>query len=179
MKILAISGSLRKDSMNMAALRTLQQRAPEGVEVTLADYGDVPLYNGDLEADGTPTGVEAFRAAITEADAVIISTPEYNYSVPGVLKNALDWASRPAFNSSLTRKKVAVMSVSPAFTGGVRAQAHLKYILSGIQSDQIPMGEVVIGSAHTQIEGGVITNEATVGHLDKMLSTIIDNVNAG
>lgn len=172
MNIIGISGSLRKGSLNTAILKTMMDRAPEGVQMTLAEIGDIPHYNGDLDVDGGPKVVKSFKEKIANADALIIATPEYNYSVPGVLKNALDWASRPAFNSVLKDKKVVVLSSSMAFTGGVRAQQTLKYILSGTLSNVVNMPEVVVGAAHTVIENGKINDETTLKFLDGVFEAL-------
>lgn len=172
MNIVGISGSLRKESHNTAILKTMMERTPNGVQMTLAEIGDIPLYNGDIDVDGGPDTVKAFKEKIANADALIIATPEYNYSIPGVLKNALDWASRPAFKSVLKDKKVAVLSSSMGFTGGVRAQQSLKYILSGTLSDIVRMPEVVVGAAHTVIEDGKVTNETTLKFLDQIFEEL-------
>ncbi len=127
-RILGISGSLRERSYNTALLREAARLAPEGVTIELADLAGIPLYSGDLEAEsGYPTAVETFREAIRGADAILISTPEYNFSVTGVLKNALDWASRGS-DSPLNEKIAAVMGAGGRF-GTARAQLHLREIL--------------------------------------------------
>lgn len=170
MNILAISGSLRADSLNTAALKTLMDMAGDDLKITLADLSAIPLFNGDIEEE--PDSVLAFKQAIEAADALIIATPEYNYSIPGMLKNAIDWASRPAFNSVLKDKKVALISASMAFTGGVRAQQHLKVILSGTLSEVIPMPEVLLASAHTLVTDGRVSDERTKGFLAKLLDAV-------
>lgn len=177
MKILGISGSLREASINTLLLRTIQLRAPERTTFDIADLSSIPLYNEDLEDEsGGPAVVADFRTAIDEADALIIATPEYNYSIPGVLKNALDWASRPAFESVLKHKVIGIVSASPAFTGGVRAQQHLKSVLAGTLSYVVPMPEVVVPAAHTLVSGGDITDERTLRHLDDLLGKVMDAV---
>lgn len=127
-RILGISGSLRQRSYNTALLREAGRLAPEGVTVDLADLAGIPLYNGDTEAaSGYPAAVEGLRESIRSADAILISTPEYNFSVTGVLKNALDWASRGS-DSPLNEKIAAVMGAGGRF-GTARAQLHLREIL--------------------------------------------------
>jgi chromate reductase len=157
--ILGLSGSLRRQSTNTALLRTVAELLPEGVTLRLYDYADVPLYNEDL--DPTPESVTRLRQAITEADALLIATPEYNHSVPGVLKNALDWGSRPAFRASLTNKPVGVVSASASFVGGARAQQHLKAILLGISMPVFPNPELLVGNAPQKVAEGRITDETT------------------
>ena len=120
-RVLGISGSLRRDSFNTALLRAAGSLLPEGMSLTLQLLHDVPLYNGDVEAQGLPPAVVAFREAIRAADGVLISTPEYNNSVPGVLKNAIDWASRGR-EQPLAGKPLALVSASNGRMGGVRAQ---------------------------------------------------------
>lgn len=177
MKILGISGSLREASLNSLLLRTMQARAPERVTVEIADLSAIPLYNEDLEDEsGGPAAVADFKSAIEEADALIIATPEYNYSIPGVLKNALDWASRPGFESVLKHKPVGIISASPAFTGGVRAQHHLKAVLAGTLSYVVPMPEVAVPTAHKVVTDGEITDERTLRHLDGLLGSVMDAV---
>ena len=119
--ILAIPGSLRARSLNRAALRAAQTLTPPGVTLELVELADIPLYNGDIDNDGGPAPVRAFKQRITAADGLLIATPEYNYSIPGVLKNAIDWASRPAYKSPLAGKPVAMFGAAGGFVGGARA----------------------------------------------------------
>jgi chromate reductase len=112
--ILGIAGSLRRASFNRGLIRAAVGLAPAGLAVTVYDLGAIPMYNGDVEALGDPEPVTAFKRAIAGADALLIATPEYNHCVPGMLKNAIDWASRPARASVLTGKPVAIMGASPS-----------------------------------------------------------------
>lgn len=177
MKILAISGSLRKESLNTAVLKTLKSRAPKSVSIEITSLEEIPLYNADIDTDPPLKAVGNFKKAIEEADAIIIATPEYNYSVPGVLKNAIDWASRPAFNSVLKNKVVGIVSVSMAPTGGVRAQQHLKTILSGTLSRVVLLPETMVAGAHNLVENGLINDEHTLAHLDRFLETVMADIN--
>lgn len=172
MKILGISGSLRKGSFNTAILKTMQTRYSGDVEFEIADLSEIPLYNGDLDGDNPPETVTKFKAAIEKADALIMATPEYNYSVTGVLKNAIDWASRPAFKSPLKDKHIGIISSSMGFTGGVRAQQHLKTILLATLSNVIPMPEIVIGGIHNQIKDGILIDENTLKYLDGLVEKL-------
>lgn len=121
-----IAGSLRRDSFNASLLREAQSLAPADVRLDIVDLAELPLYNRDLEDDGIPAPVEEFRRALAAADGLVIATPEYNYSIPGVLKNAIDWASRPP-DSPLDGKPMAIMGAGGRF-GTVRAQMHLREI---------------------------------------------------
>jgi chromate reductase len=119
LKVLGISGSLRKGSFNTALLRAAQELAPNGMEITIFDLADIPLYNGDVEAAGDPEPVAALKSAIRNADAVLFATPEYNYSISGVLKNAIDWASRDRSAGSLQGKPVAMIGAGGMAKPGV------------------------------------------------------------
>ena len=121
LKVLGISGSLRAKSFNSGALRAAQELVPEGMSIDIADISGVPLYNGDVEADGMPEAVVRLRDQIREADGLLIVTPEYNYSIPGVLKNAIDWASRPP-DQPFDAKPMAIMGASPGGSGTMRCQ---------------------------------------------------------
>jgi chromate reductase len=145
MRILAISGSLRRDSHNTRLLRAAAEMLPPGVELVHFDgLADVPAYNEDLDGDRAPEDVEALRAAIAEADALLIATPEYNASIPGVLKNAVDWASRPYPDNVLKDKPVAVIGASTGLFGAVWAQAELRKSLrhtgAHVLDDELPVG---------------------------------------
>jgi chromate reductase len=133
MRILAISGSLRQGSHNHALLRAAAERLPAGVEWSEFErLAEIPPYDADLEELGTPEPVQALRAAMRDADAVLIATPEYNHSLPGVLKNALDWASRPAGQSALMGKPAAVIGASTGMFGAVWAQAETRKVLRAL-----------------------------------------------
>lgn len=126
--VLGFSGSLRKGSFNTALLRVAQEVLPENLSLEIFDLSALPLYNTDLEVSGVPDAVRDFKSRIAAASALLIATPEYNYSVPGVLKNAIDWASRPPKDSPLTSKPIAIMGAG-GMLGTVRAQMHLRQIL--------------------------------------------------
>jgi len=161
--LLGLSGSLRTQSINTALLRTLGESLPEGVELQIYDYGDVPLFNSDLEP--IPSSVVALQQAIGAADGVVIATPEYNHSIPGVLKNALDWASRPAYQSVFRDQSCALLSASPGPVGGARAQQHLKTVLLGMGANVFPWQELAVGRAGKLVADGRIRDERTERHL--------------
>jgi chromate reductase len=147
MRVLGISGSLRRDSYNSALLRAAAERLPAGVE--LVEYerlAQIPPYDPDLEAAGTPEVVEELRGAIREADAVLIATPEYNHSIPGQLKNALDWVSRPAGQSALMGKPAAAIGASTGMFGAVWAQAETRKVL-GALGGRVVEGELPVARA--------------------------------
>ena len=134
MRVLGISGSLRRDSFNSALLRAAAERLPGGVEfVAFERLAEIPAYDADLEESGeTPPAVAELRAAMREADAVLVSTPEYNHSIPGALKNALDWASRPAGESALMGTPAAVLGASSGMFGAIWAQAETRKVLGAL-----------------------------------------------
>jgi chromate reductase len=149
MRILALSGSLRRDSYNMALLRAAADTAPPGVEVVIYDdLGAVPAYDQDDEV-GPPRAVTALRDAFAEADAVLIATPEYNGSIPGFLKNALDWVSRPLATNPLRNKPAAVVGASTGAFGAVWAQAELRKVL-GLIGARVLDRELPVGLAATR-----------------------------
>jgi chromate reductase len=147
MKVLAVSGSLRRDSHNTQLLRAAVEAAPEGVEVELWEgLGDLPLYDQDLDTTEPPETVRRLREAWDEADAILFATPEYNGSVPGGLKNAIDWASRPVREAALTGKTVSVISASTGQFGAMWAQQDLRKILgtagARVVGDELPVSRV-------------------------------------
>lgn len=163
LRVLGIAGSLRSGSYNRALLRAAAERAPEGMEVEEFPLGGIPLYDGDLENDERrPEPVRQLKEAIAAADAVLIATPEYNHGVPGVLKNAIDWASRPAMKSPFAGKPVAVMGAAPGALGTARAQQQLKLILLSMLALPLPHPGVVVGAAKAKFDAdGRLTDEAT------------------
>ncbi|MBV8605189.1 MAG: NAD(P)H-dependent oxidoreductase [Pelomonas sp.] len=135
-RILALSGSLRRDSLNTRLLRAARELAPAGVELDVRTLHGIPVYDGDVEAQGLPEAVKELGAAITAADALLISTPEYNHSIPGVLKNGLDWISRPSGSGAriFGGKPTAVIGATPGGAGTLRAQDALLHVLRAFGS---------------------------------------------
>lgn len=142
-KIAVFVGSLRKDSLNMKLAKDLEARAPEGVQFAYADI-DVPLYSEDIEAAGYPAKAQALKDLVESADGVLFVTPEYNRSVPGALKNAIDWASRPYGANSFKGKPMGVVGASLNIAGTAVAQAHLRGIASFLEMKQLGQPEVYI-----------------------------------
>jgi len=152
LSILAIAGSLRRASFNRGLVRAAVDVAPAGVTVTTFDLIDVPMFNADVEAQGDPPAVAALKKAIQDADALLIASPEYNHCIPGVLKNAIDWASRPSRASSLTGKPVAIMGASPGRGGTARAQAQLRDGLTYTNGYVLPLPEVLVSLADEKFD---------------------------
>jgi chromate reductase len=172
MKVVAISGSLRRGSLNTAALRAAQELAPAGMTVEQALIGDLPHYNDDLRQAGYPPEVERLRSQLAGADAILFVTPEYNYSIPGVLKNAIDWASRPP-SQPFDDKPVAIMGVSPGLIGTARAQYQLRQMLVFLNAHPINKPEVMIGQAASKFDGeGRLTDETTRGFVRQLLEAL-------
>ena len=163
MKILGIAGSLRAGSHNRALLRAAAELAPEGVEIAIWErLRDLPHYDGDLDVEGKrPDVVAELKREIGAADALLIATPEYGYSIPGVLKNAIDWASRPGYRSELVGKPVAIMGASGGAIGTARAQAHLRETLYSTLARVFPHPGVAVGGAGGRFADGRLTDEAT------------------
>ena len=174
MNVIGISGSLRKGSFNTAALRAAQGLAPEGMTIERAEIGDLPLYNNDVRAAGFPPPAERLRAQIAAADAVLLVTPEYNYSISGVLKNAIDWASRPP-SQPFEAKPVAIMGASPGLFGSARAQYHLRQMLIFLNAMPVNRPEVMIGQAQNKFDAdGNLTDEPTREFIRKLLVALRD-----
>ena len=159
MKVLAISGSLRSDSHNTKLLRAAADLFPRDVEVEIwAGLKDIPPYDEDDEAHPRPDGVARLNAAIADADAVLFATPEYNTSIPGQLKNAIDWVSRPVATNVLRNKPVAVVGASTGAFGAVWAQAELRKVLAALGARVLDV-ELPVPHAHTRFEEGELTDD--------------------
>jgi len=170
LRILGIAGSLRKGSYNMAALRAAQERMPEGMKMEIFDLATIPLYNGDVELAGIPDSVQRFKAKIKQADGLLIATPEYNYSVSGVLKNAIDWASRPPKDTPLPRKPVAIMGASVGVFGTARAQYDLRKICVCLNAFVLNRPELFIAKAQEKFDAtGQLTDEETGKRIRELL----------
>jgi chromate reductase len=174
LQIVGIAGSLRKGSYNRAALRAAQGLVPEGVSLQTVEIGDLPLFNQDIETPAPPP-VAAFKDAIRAAQAVLICTAEYNYSMPGVLKNAIDWGSRPYGQSAWTKKPVALLSASPGTLGGARAQYHLRECFVFLDMYPLNQPEVMITKAHEKFdEQGNLKDETARRLIRQLLQNLAD-----
>jgi len=177
MRVLAISGSLRAESNNTALLRALREEAPEDVEVILWDgLKSIPPYDGDEDIVPAPAEVAALRELVRDVDAVFFATPEYNSSVPGALKNALDWASRPIATNAFRNKPVAVVASSAGAFGGVWAAAELRKVL-GAMGARVTEVELAVGHAHEKLgDDGRLADNDVRQALRESLETLLTEV---
>ena len=172
--ILGIAGSLRTASYNRAALRAATQLVPEGATVEIIELDGIPAFNQDAEQN-PPAKVIELKKRIREADAILIVTPEYNYSIPGVLKNAIDWASRPYGHSAWSGKPAAIMGASVGATGTARAQYHLRQMFVFLNMFPINQPEVMIGNAAERFDPqGNLTDETTKNFIIQLLQNLVD-----
>jgi len=178
-RILGISGSLRERSYNRALLKAAAELAPEGVEIEEFDLREIPLYDADVEAAGDPEPVAKLRAAVAEADALLFATPEYNRGTSGVLKNAIDWLSRPALASVLRWKPVAIMGASTGRGGTRNAQAQVRDALLFPGAVLVTEPEVAIPLAWERFdENGELTDERMRKTLRELLDALVDSAQA-
>jgi chromate reductase len=172
-KVLGFAGSLRKDSYNKMLLNTAVELKPDNVELEIFDLEGIPLFNQDQE-EQPPKRVKEFKEKIRAADALLIVTPEYNYSVPGVLKNAIDWASRPYGDNVFDEKPVAVMSASEGMLGGARAQYHLRQTLISLNMHPLNRPEVIVSQIDEKIDAnGKVVDEKTRKKIGKVLEALV------
>jgi chromate reductase, NAD(P)H dehydrogenase (quinone) len=161
-RIVAFAGSLRRASFNRALLRAAAELAPAGMTIEPIEIGGLPFYDADVEAQGDPSEVAAFKASLRDADGLLLATPEYNDGIPGVLTNAIDWASRLPGRSPLVGKPVAVVGASPSQIGTARAQLHLRQVLGHVRARVLPPPELLVASAHQRFDAELrLTHEAT------------------
>ena len=175
MKILGISGSLREGSFNTALLKAAENFLHSDIQFEIGNIGKIPLYNEDIDEDITPEKVTLLISEIESADAILFSTPEYNHCIPGVLKNAIDWVSRPAFESSLKFKPCGILSASKSSVGGARAQASLKNILSSTLSPVFPSIEYLLLNAHETFNSEAeLTDPTATRRLERYVNGFIE-----
>jgi chromate reductase len=173
-RILGIAGSLRRESYNRSALRAAAEVAPEGATVDIFDLDGIPGFNQDDERN-PPAKVVELKKRIREADAILIVTPEYNYSVPGVLKNAIDWASRPYGDSAWDGKPAAIMGASIGNIGTARAQYHLRQMMVFLNMFPLNQPEVMIANAAERFDAqGNLTDETTKEYIRRLLQSLAD-----
>lgn len=176
MKLLAISGSLRSQSNCTAVLRGLVELMGDRVQIDVMTLHDVPLYNADLDQDPLPHGAHALKAAVVAADGIVVCSPEYNYGIPGVLKNAIDWASRPGFKSPLRHKPVLIITASPGAFGGARAQSQIRDAFASTLARVVARQHVAIPAVNTKVTDGRITDEVTAKFLTDAMEDLLREI---
>jgi chromate reductase len=162
LRILGICGSLRKASYNRRLLAVAREELPEGAQLEVADLAGIPIYDGDVEKEGLPASVQRLKQQIRSADALLIVSPEYNYSIPGVLKNAIDWCSRPPQENPFREKPLAIMGASAGLLGSSRAQYHLRQVAVSLDMHVLNRPEVMVGQVETKFDAeGKLTDAKT------------------
>jgi chromate reductase, NAD(P)H dehydrogenase (quinone) len=177
-RLIGLSGSLRRFSYSTAVLRGLQDSLAPKAELEIVPLHGFPLYNEDDDAEHAPESVRKLRSAIEKSDGVIMISPEYNHGMSGVLKNVLDWASRPHGFSVLRKKPVLTITASPAFTGGVRAQQQMNETLAAIQAWPVLHPQIVIGGVHEKVRDGRLVDEAVFSFALAGIDRLFEAINA-
>ena len=173
MQILGIIGSLRRESVNGKLLRAAEQCLPAGAKMIITGCGDLPHYNSDLT--DKPEPVVRLLQLVNESDGLLIASPEYNFSIPGVLKNAIDWVSRPAYKSVLAGKPTAVISASPSLVGGARMQSHIREILAGTLTPVVPAPPFLVPTANDKFAAdGRLADPDTLRRLERYMQEFVD-----
>ncbi len=167
LKVLAISGSLREASFSTAILKALGREKFPDITIAVRTLEGIPLYNEDLDTEPALSAIEEMRAEVSRSDGVLIATPEYNHGIPGVLKNALDWASRPAFESCFRGKPVLIFTSASGGTGGVRAQYQLRETLVSMLAHLVPSREILLGGVENRIRDDRFIDSDTLRVLTK------------
>jgi chromate reductase len=175
-RLLAISGSLRRASNTTAVLRGLAPLLADRAQLELLPLNEVPPYDADLDGDAAPEPVRRLKQAITQCDGLVIGSPEYNYGMPGVLKNAIDWASRPGFASPLKGKPALIITTSPGLFGGVRAQAQIRDVLSAVLARPVARPHLAIPAVDKKLADGRITDDATLQLLKAGLGDVLAEI---
>ena len=176
-RILGIAGSLRRESYNRAALRAATQLVPEGASIDIFELDGIPGFNQDDEQN-PPAKIAELKRRIREADAILFVTPEYNYSIPGVLKDAIDWASRPYGDSAWNGKPAAIMGASIGAIGTARAQYHLRQMMVFLNMFPINQPEVMIGNASERFDSaGNLTDDTTKEFIRQLLRSLVEWTN--
>jgi chromate reductase, NAD(P)H dehydrogenase (quinone) len=174
--LLGVSGSLRRDSACAAVLRTVAARLPAEIVMTIASLKDIPPYNEDEDRLEVLRPITELKSAIEAADGLIVISPEYNHGISGVLKNAIDWVSRPGYESVLKNKPVLVMSASDSPLGGVRAQLQLRETFASTLSRVVARRQIVIGQAPRKVAEGKLVDEATLDFIGDAIADLVDEI---
>ncbi len=175
-RLIGMSGSLRAGSYSNAVLETLREKFAGRADLLVYDLAPIPLYNQDFEGDKRPPVVKQLLADIAEADGLVLCAPEFNHSIPGVLKNAIDWASRPAFESVLAYKHVAVMATSRGPLGGARCLEHMQVVLDSCLSRIALAREVIISASESRIRDGRLVDETCLGFASGAVEALIAEI---
>jgi chromate reductase, NAD(P)H dehydrogenase (quinone) len=175
-RLIGMSGSLRTGSYSIAVLNTLRDKFAGTADLTVWDLASVPLYNQDFEGEKRPAPVKALLAAIAEADGLVLCAPEFNHSIPGVLKNALDWASRPAFTSVMAYKPVAIMATSRGALGGARCLDHMRVALDSMLSRVVLAREVIITATAEKIIDGRLVDETCLAFASAAVGALLEEI---
>lgn len=176
-RLVGLSGSLRKASTNTALLRAAAELMPEGATLEILSIRDLPHYDADVQAEGMPAAVLALQKAILDADGVVIASPEYNYSVPGVLKNAIDWISRTD-PQPFAGKPIGIMGASPGRLGTARMQYHLRQIFVFLDGHVLNRPEVMVGGAYQAVKDGRLVDEKSREMVGRLVAAVCDRVEA-
>jgi len=176
LRLIGMSGSLRSGSYSNAVLETLREKFAERANLRIYDLSRIPLYNQDFEGEKRPEPVMALLAAIAESDGLVLCAPEFNHSIPGVLKNALDWASRPAFTSVMAYKPVAIMATSRGPLGGARCLEHMRVALDSMLARVVLAREVTITSTADKIRDGRLVDETSLGFACGALEALLHEI---
>jgi chromate reductase len=176
LKIVGIAGSLRSASYSHIVLNSVASLLPDGAEFERIDIGALPHYNEDLEQNALPASIVSAREQAMAADAVVIVTPEFNHGLPGVLKNTLDWLSRPAFSSCMMGKPVFFITLSPGALGGVRAQYQMRETLASMLCRLVALPEIAITQVGVKVEDGALRDSATLSFIEKNLVRFLSDV---
>jgi chromate reductase len=172
-RLLAISGSIRRESHCTAVLRSLAPLLPATAAIELFPLNEIPIYNADLDGENPPAPVAGLKEAIRAADGLVFCSPEYNYGMPGLLKNAIDWASRPSFASPLKGKPALVMTASPGTAGGVRAQAQIRDALAATLARPIVRQHVAIAGVAQRVRDGRLVDATTLEFVQAALFDLL------
>jgi chromate reductase, NAD(P)H dehydrogenase (quinone) len=175
-RLIGMTGSLRTGSYSNMVLETMREKFAGRADLRIYDLAPIPLYNQDFEGDKRPPAVKQFLADIEAADGLVMCAPEFNHSIPGVLKNAIDWASRPAFTSVLAYKPVALMATSRGPLGGARCLEHMKVALDSCLSRVVLAREVTITSAHEKTRDGRLVDEVSCGFACGAIEALLNEI---
>jgi chromate reductase len=175
-RLIGMSGSLRSGSYSNAVLETMREKFAGRADLMIYDLAPIPLYNQDFEGEKRPEPVKALLSAVAESDGLVLCAPEFNHSIPGVLKNALDWASRPAFTSVMANKPVALMATSRGALGGARCLDHMRVALDSMLARVVLAREVIITSSADKVRDGRLIDETSLGFACAAIEALLQEI---